>query len=46
MKRCMSSNICFNFFTDADVASKNDAICDYDVYVIFADFFWKGRINS
>lgn len=45
MKRLMSSNICFNFFTDAHVASKNDAICDYDVYVIFADFFGKDELT-
>lgn len=39
MKRLMSSNVCFNFYTDPDIVSVNDAICDYDVYIIFAECF-------
>lgn len=37
MKRCMSSNVCFNFYTDPDMPG--DSVCDYDVYIIFAECF-------
>lgn len=46
MKRCITSNVCFNFYTDPDVVSENDAICDYDVYVIFAECFSEGELTS
>lgn len=46
MKRLMSSNFCFNFFTDPDVVSENDAICDYDVYIIFAECFSEDELTS
>ena len=45
MKRLMSSNVCFNFFTDPGITSENDAICNYDVYVIFAECFGEDELT-
>jgi len=44
----MSSNVCFNFFTDPDIVSddtSNESICDYDVYIIFAECFGKDELT-
>lgn len=47
MKRLMSSNICFNFFANPDVVTNdtsNESICEYDVYVIFAECFGEDEL--
>lgn len=49
MKRYMSSNVCFNFFTDPDMRRDDDvgeSICNYDVYIIFAECYDEEMLSD